>query len=152
MVAGYARLLPSRSHMGNTQAKLRKDVDPAFLRPAGGYTYTGCTPPPPAPAIAHPWGPQGARWLTPFLARGSARVALCAAGEERTLRRMILERRLAPFYRGEDEPGAATDEREECPICMLFYPGGLNRANCCGQGLCSECWLQICPRANKQVK
>ena len=81
-----------------------------------------------------------------------ARVALCAAGEERTLRRMILERRLAPFYRGEDEPGAATDEREECPICMLFYPGGLNRANCCGQGLCSECWLQICPRANKQVK
>ena len=72
--------LASRSHMGNTQAKLRKDVDPAFLRPAGGYTYTGCTPPPPAPAIAHPWGPQGARRLTPFFARLGSRCSVRGRG------------------------------------------------------------------------
>ena len=63
---------------------------------------------------------------------------------------MILERRLAPFYRGEEEP--ADDDREECPICMLYFPGGLNRSACCQQGLCSECFLQICPRANKPVR
>ena len=65
------------------------------------------------------------------------------------LRKMVLERRLAPFFRGEDEPG---DDREECPICMLYYQGGLNRAGCCQQGICSECFLQICPRANKAVR
>ena len=71
------------------------------------------------------------------------------AGDERVLRRMVLERRLAPFYRGDDEP---TDDMEECPICMLNYPGGLNRSSCCQQGICSECFLQIYPRANKPVK
>ena len=72
-----------------------------------------------------------------------------SAGDERVLKRMILDRRFAPFYRGEDDPA---DDREECPICMLYFPGGLNRAACCQQGICSECYLQICPRPNKLVK
>ena len=54
--------------MGNAQAK-RKDVDPAFLRPAGPYAYTGCAPPPPAPTAASPRGPQASRRLTSFCAR-----------------------------------------------------------------------------------
>jgi hypothetical protein len=39
-----------------------------------------------------------------------------AAGDLRTLKKMVLERKLAPFYRGEDEEAP---DREECPICML---------------------------------
>lgn len=97
---------------------------------------------------------------------------------------MVLDRKLAPFYRGEDDEGG---DREECPICMLvccrptpcvhclcargggqpfdrrrcqasrvppraqYYPGGLNRSNCCGQGICSTCFLQVSPRANKSA-
>ena len=76
-------------------------------------------------------------------------VFVLVAGDERVLRRMVLDRKLAPFFPGEDDPG---DDKEECPICMLYYAGGLNRSSCCQQGICSECFLQICPRANKQVK
>ena len=35
---------------------------------------------------------------------------------------------------------------------MLYFQGGLNRAHCCHQGLCSECFVQICPRPNKAVR
>lgn len=38
------------------------------------------------------------------------------AGDERTLRKMIIERTIAPFYPGQDQPAP---DREECPICML---------------------------------
>jgi len=58
----------------------------------------------------------------------------------------VLERKLAPFFKGEDDAGG---DKEECPICMLYYPGGLNRSNCCRQGICSECFLQVSPRANR---
>jgi protein-arginine kinase activator protein McsA len=71
------------------------------------------------------------------------------AGDERVLRRKVLDRQLAPFFRGKDEPG---EDTEECPICMLNFQGGLNRSSCCQQGLCSECYLQICPRASKSVR
>jgi hypothetical protein len=29
---------------------------------------------------------------------------------------MVLERKLAPFFKGEDDAGG---DKEECPICML---------------------------------
>ena len=37
------------------------------------------------------------------------------------------------------------------PDCLSsqYYPGGLNRSNCCRQGICSECFLQVSPRANR---
>ena len=42
---------------------------------------------------------------------------LCVlAGDERSLRRLILDPKIAPFYPGSDEPAP---DREECPICML---------------------------------
>jgi len=68
--------------------------------------------------------------------------------DPRIIRKLVLDRKLAPFYRGEDDEGG---DKEECPICFLYYPGGLNRSNCCGQGICSECFLQVSPRANKSA-
>ncbi|KAG5998585.1 hypothetical protein E4U43_002389 [Claviceps pusilla] len=34
-------------------------------------------------------------------------------------------------------------EAAECPICFLSYPPYLNRTRCCGQPICSECFVQI---------
>ena len=36
--------------------------------------------------------------------------------DERTVRRFIIERKIAPFYPGQDQPAP---DREECPICMM---------------------------------
>jgi len=59
----------------------------------------------------------------------------------KVVKRMILNKRLAPLYPGQEEPGS--EDFEECPICFLFYPGGLNRSICCKKGICTECFLQI---------
>lgn len=63
--------------------------------------------------------------------------------DERALRKAILDRKLAPCYPGSDDH---TPETEECPICMLNYPGGLNRSLCCAQPICTECYLQVVPK------
>uniref|UniRef100_A0A7S4B8F4 RING-type domain-containing protein n=1 Tax=Chrysotila carterae TaxID=13221 RepID=A0A7S4B8F4_CHRCT len=68
--------------------------------------------------------------------------------DERVLRRLILDRKLAPCYRGVEDPAP---DREECPICMLFYPGGLNRSICCKKPICTECYLQVTPRSSKNA-
>eukprot|EP01080_Neovahlkampfia_damariscottae_P007967 gene7967-12433_t len=52
----------------------------------------------------------------------------------------ILQRKLAPFFEGNEEELENTDE---CPICMMYYKGGLNISNCCGQRICTDCFLQI---------
>lgn len=48
------------------------------------------------------------------------------------------------------QPGPATPTQliwlyrntHECPICFLVYPR-LNNTRCCGQGICTECFVQI---------
>lgn len=34
-------------------------------------------------------------------------------------------------------------DADECPICFLSYPPYLNHTRCCGQEICSECFVQI---------
>ena len=46
------------------------------------------------------------------------------AWDERVVRRMILDRHLAPRFPGTEDPGEAT---EECPICFLVCVRGLGR-------------------------
>jgi len=73
----------------------------------------------------------------------------------KVIRRLILNKKLAPLYVGEEKE--ESPELEECPICFLFYPGGLNRSTCCKKGICTECLLQIkspnvltnCPFCNR---
>jgi hypothetical protein len=59
----------------------------------------------------------------------------------KTIRKLIIEKKLAPFYPGREEKDSA--ELDECPICFMFYAGGLNRTKCCHKGVCTECFLQI---------
>lgn len=36
-------------------------------------------------------------------------------------------------------------------VVAQYYPGGLNRSNCCHQSICSQCFLQVSPRAIKSA-
>ncbi|EEY70673.1 uncharacterized protein PITG_06150 [Phytophthora infestans T30-4] len=63
--------------------------------------------------------------------------------ELKTARRLIMERKLAPRFPGQEtKEGCFT---LECPICFMFYPGNLNTSSCCTKPICSECYLQIRP-------
>jgi len=70
--------------------------------------------------------------------------------DRKAVRKSVLERHLAPLYPGSHEK--TKDEMEECPICFLFYPGGLNRSVCCRQGICTECYLQVKPHSTVQAE
>ncbi|OQS00639.1 hypothetical protein ACHHYP_03292 [Achlya hypogyna] len=67
--------------------------------------------------------------------------------EHKVVRKMILERKLAPRYPGSESSRA---DSYECPICFLHYPSTLNQTTCCKQAICSECVLQTKP-PNKVV-
>lgn len=60
----------------------------------------------------------------------------------RSLRKLIMDKRIAPIFKGVDDPPSDV-VMDECPICMLYYPGGLNVARCCKKDICTECFLQI---------
>ncbi|KAG0631339.1 hypothetical protein M758_1G245600 [Ceratodon purpureus] len=69
--------------------------------------------------------------------------------DQKKLRRLILDSKLAPCFPGEDETSA---DFEECPICFLYYPS-LNRSKCCSKGVCTECFLQMkSPRAARSTQ
>ncbi|UZJ55022.1 hypothetical protein CBS101457_004342 [Exobasidium rhododendri] len=57
----------------------------------------------------------------------------------------IQSRKLAPFYTGldDEEAYAQAPFNTECPICFLHYPSPLNNTRCCGQAICTECFVQI---------
>lgn len=59
--------------------------------------------------------------------------------DQKKLRKLILDSKLAPCYPGDDE---CAYDHEECPICFLYYPS-LNRSRCCMKGICTECFLQM---------
>jgi len=69
----------------------------------------------------------------------------------KVVKRLITSKRLAPLFPGKEESlETQNGDYEECPICFLFYPGGLNRSTCCKKGICTECFLQI-KRPNNQA-
>ncbi|XAR56384.1 hypothetical protein NMG60_11036846 [Bertholletia excelsa] len=59
--------------------------------------------------------------------------------DQKKLRKLILDSKLAPCYPGEEE---CSHDLEECPICFMCYPS-LNRSRCCMKGICTECFLQM---------
>ncbi|XP_074555849.1 E3 ubiquitin-protein ligase DA2-like isoform X2 [Curcuma longa] len=61
--------------------------------------------------------------------------------DQKKLRKLILESKLAPCYPWCDEYAL---DLEECPICFLYYPS-LNRSRCCMKEICTECFLQMTP-------
>eukprot|EP01089_Gocevia_fonbrunei_P002222 TRINITY_DN12216_c0_g1_i2.p1 TRINITY_DN12216_c0_g1~~TRINITY_DN12216_c0_g1_i2.p1 ORF type:complete len:367 (-),score=78.37 TRINITY_DN12216_c0_g1_i2:99-1199(-) len=78
--------------------------------------------------------------------------------ENKIIKKWIIEKKVAPLYPGQEEK--TNRELDECPICFLYYPGGLNRSKCCNKEICTECFLQykkpnttldqsICPFCNR---
>merc|ERR1711991_2714 len=75
--------------------------------------------------------------------------AACATGLYKTtswppgvVKKIVISKKIAPFF----PPATESSEDptiEECPLCMMYYPGGLNRALCCRKGICSECFVQV---------
>jgi len=68
----------------------------------------------------------------------------------KAIRRQILDKHVAPFYPGTPDPASPDDE--ECPICMLYYTGGLNRSVCCNYSVCTECFYSLRPTANAPIQ
>ena len=61
--------------------------------------------------------------------------------DERTVRRLIIERKIAPFYPGQDQPAP---DREECPICMMVSAA---RAPCPSKRQNHRCCAPACRSA-----
>ncbi|GAB5030169.1 ring u-box domain-containing protein [Nannochloropsis oceanica] len=61
------------------------------------------------------------------------------AWEDKVVRKLILDGKLAPRFAGLEDKHNGT---KECPICFLRHVV-LNRTSCCRHGLCTECYLQV---------
>jgi hypothetical protein len=59
--------------------------------------------------------------------------------DPKTLKKLIIEKKLAPIFVG---TGECKEDLDECPICMLYYPF-LNLSNCCKKSICTECFTQV---------
>jgi|EP01047_Picozoa_sp_COSAG01_P027657 hypothetical protein len=61
--------------------------------------------------------------------------------DRKAVRKQIIKREIAPFWPPAENQRSQEDE--ECPICFMYYNGGLNQTVCCGQRTCTECLLQL---------
>eukprot|EP00743_Colponemidia_sp_Colp-15_P003633 GILK01003922.1.p1 GENE.GILK01003922.1~~GILK01003922.1.p1 ORF type:complete len:727 (+),score=120.20 GILK01003922.1:179-2359(+) len=61
--------------------------------------------------------------------------------DEKSVRKMIIDRRVAPRYPGTESNDPVPD-LDECPICFLWYPA-TNTSKCCKKPICTECYLQF---------
>eukprot|EP01125_Pyxidicula_operculata_P016544 TRINITY_DN56_c9_g1_i1.p1 TRINITY_DN56_c9_g1~~TRINITY_DN56_c9_g1_i1.p1 ORF type:complete len:225 (-),score=47.48 TRINITY_DN56_c9_g1_i1:200-874(-) len=68
--------------------------------------------------------------------------------DPKLMRKLILDKKVAPFFPSQEQPSGET---EECPICLLYYTGGLNRSKCCKKGVCTECYFAIRPPSPTRV-
>ncbi|KAK8078701.1 SIP5 [Apiospora phragmitis] len=48
-----------------------------------------------------------------------------------------------PFINGQPREVFLYKEGLECPLCYMYYPRFLNTTRCCGQPICSECFVHI---------
>eukprot|EP01129_Flabellula_baltica_P016842 TRINITY_DN9155_c0_g1_i1.p1 TRINITY_DN9155_c0_g1~~TRINITY_DN9155_c0_g1_i1.p1 ORF type:complete len:209 (+),score=50.66 TRINITY_DN9155_c0_g1_i1:24-629(+) len=63
--------------------------------------------------------------------------------DQRVVKKMVSDKKVAPFFEGSIDCDSVYSE--ECPICFLYYTGGLNRSRCCKNSICTECYLKIKP-------
>ncbi|KAK8112394.1 c2h2 zinc finger protein [Apiospora sp. TS-2023a] len=48
-----------------------------------------------------------------------------------------------PFINGQPREVFLYKDGGECPLCYMYYPRFLNMTRCCGQSICSECFVHI---------
>ncbi|KAL0095775.1 hypothetical protein F4703DRAFT_1923534 [Phycomyces blakesleeanus] len=96
--------------------------------------------------------------------------AHCDIWDVKSVKKLILQGRLAPFYKGNlmpcnsilnnaglselpSLPASSSalvrrlyEDNVECPICLLYYPMSINTSRCCSKPICTECFLQLSQR------
>merc|ERR1711991_877096 len=58
--------------------------------------------------------------------------------DQKVIKKLICDKRMSPIFKGTETK--ENEEDEECPVCFLFYPKGLNRSQC---PFCNEDRLSI---------
>lgn len=96
----------------------------------------------PSPALGQPH-----RASSPFKPRGKAIAAVLGGNSRNGSTTEIMPREINlpndPFVNGQPIEVFLFKNAIECPICFLTYPPYLNQTRCCGQAICSECFVQI---------
>ncbi|KAK4654367.1 SNF1-interacting protein [Podospora pseudocomata] len=101
----------------------------------------------PGSALPSPISSQPARTSSPFRPRGKALAAVLGGNSRNCSTTEIVPREINisndPFVNGQPIEVFLYKNATECPICFLTYPPYLNQTRCCGQAICSECFVQI---------
>lgn len=101
----------------------------------------------PGSALPSPISSQPARTSSPFRPRGKALAAVLGGNSRNGSTTEIVPREINisndPFVNGQPIEVFLYKNASECPICFLTYPPYLNQTRCCGQAICSECFVQI---------
>ncbi|KAK4201534.1 hypothetical protein QBC40DRAFT_59646 [Triangularia verruculosa] len=101
----------------------------------------------PNSALPSPISSQPARTSSPFKPRGKALAAVLGGSSRNGSTTEIVPREINisndPFVNGQPIEVFLYKDATECPICFLTYPPYLNQTRCCGQAICSECFVQI---------
>lgn len=97
------------------------------------------------PGAMNPPQPSLTSGSTLFRGRAKTLAALTTASKnsqpDMTPREISLPK--DPYVAGQPLEAYLYKDASECPICFLFYPPYLNKTRCCGQAICSECFVQI---------
>lgn len=98
-------------------------------------------------ALSSPVSATSGRSHSPFRPRGKSLAAVLGGSSKNNSSNDMLPREINlpndPFVNGQPLEVFLYKDASECPICFLTYPPYLNHTRCCGQPICSECFVQI---------
>ncbi|CAK7218264.1 SNF1-interacting protein [Sporothrix bragantina] len=156
---------PPKSATGNTLAVPQTGPSSASLtgtsptgQPASpptvnapGAPLAGTSSPaavPPSPTATGATTPRGTNSSSsPFKPRAKALAAALSIASRNGSSTDIAPREIRlphdPYVNGQPIEVFLYKDADECPICFLTYPPYLNHTRCCGQEICSECFVQI---------
>ncbi|CAK7206178.1 SNF1-interacting protein [Sporothrix eucalyptigena] len=110
--------------------------------PLAGTSSPAAVPPSPTGATT----PRGTG-SSPFKPRAKAIAAALSISSRNGSSTDIAPREIKlphdPYVNGQPIEVFLYKDADECPICFLSYPPYLNHTRCCGQDICSECFVQI---------
>jgi hypothetical protein len=124
--------IPSRSF------SQQSDASTSLSAPHSAFSMSGPSTPSGGPLSSSPL----------FRSRAKTLASLAGSAESGRLSQpdvTLQEIRLPhePTVNGTPLEAVLYKDASECPICFLYYPPYLNHTRCCGQDICSECFVQI---------
>ncbi|CAK7565226.1 MAG: SNF1-interacting protein [Sporothrix epigloea] len=112
---------------------------------APGAPLAGTSSPAAVPQLSAT--PRGTSSSSPFKPRAKSLAATLNITSRNNSNTEIAPREIKlphdPYINGQPIEVFLYKDADECPICFLSYPPYLNHTRCCGQDICSECFVQI---------